>query len=68
METLKNILCLIGIVIIGIAFIAGLFPPDPPKKKKRRKYPKCDCRDSNDCSKWCYAKHAFNKDSQDGKI
>lgn len=68
METIKNILSIIGWAAIIIAIIVGWFPPDPPKKKKKRKYPKCDCTDPNDCSKWCYAKQAYSKDFQDGKV
>lgn len=38
------------------------------KKKRKSKYPKCDCTDVNQCSKWCYVKEKFNRDFQDGKV
>lgn len=42
---------------------------DSTKKKKRKsKYPKCDCTDVNQCSKWCHVKEKFNRDFQDGKV
>lgn len=38
------------------------------KKKRESKYPKCDCKDVNDCHKWCNAKHLFKKDSDAGIV
>ncbi|MES2238886.1 MAG: hypothetical protein V4497_01375 [Bacteroidota bacterium] len=70
MESVNIIITSVIISVCFLAFCAGKFPHDPPKKekKKKSKYPKCDCSDVNECSKWCHAKQAFNKDFQDGKI
>lgn len=32
------------------------------------KLPRCDCKDVNQCSKWCQSKERFTKDYDDGKI
>lgn len=36
METIRNVLSIIGWAAIIIAIIVGWFPPDPPKKKKKK--------------------------------
>lgn len=38
------------------------------KKKKKSKFPRCSCKDVNQCSTWCYAKEALKKDSQNGLL
>ncbi len=48
-------------------FIVGILQSSK-KKKPKTKYPKCDCSDVNQCSKWCNAKVMFAKDFNDGKI
>lgn len=71
-----NIIIFIGLMVlfclgffIGLLFGIGEGISASKKKKKRKsKYPPCDCKDVNQCTKSCYARHAFNKDFQDGKI
>lgn len=70
-----NILILLGLVLLVlIGFFTGLWVgigeglSACKKKKRKSKLPKCDCSDVNQCHKLCYAKVAFNKDFQDGKI
>jgi hypothetical protein len=64
-------LMLLGLFSLGMLFGAligyGLRSIENPKKRKS-KFPKCDCKDPNDCFKWCNAKAMFSKDSQDGKV
>lgn len=68
-----GILVIAVVIIVGvICYLFGLFAgihlnfeeqePDNPK------LPKCDCKDVNQCSKWCHAKASFSKDFADGKI
>jgi hypothetical protein len=57
------------IVLLGVFMLGRLLGQSEPKKKKRTsKYPKCDCSDVNQCSKYCHAKYCFSKDFADGKI
>lgn len=65
----------IGLAILcAIVFFAGFYfgmsnlPKASEKKKRKSKYPKCDCKDVNDCGKWCNAKAMFTKDYQDGLV
>ncbi|KIA86604.1 hypothetical protein [Flavobacterium sp. AED] len=51
-----------------IGYIACIYKEPKRKKKRKSKFPKCDCKDPNDCSKWCHAKELFTKDSADGKL
>lgn len=60
------IMALGGYFFIG--YMACIYNEPKRKKKRKSKFPKCDCKDPNDCSKRCYAKVAFNKDFQDGKV
>jgi hypothetical protein len=70
-----NVLIFLGIMLVGaIGYFMGLFVGIGEglnacgKKKKKSKYPKCDCKDVNDCYKWCNAKHLFKKDSDRGLV
>ena len=57
--------------LLGFSFCLALWINWPSKKKTKKlksKYPKCDCSDVNQCSKYCHAKYCFSKDFTDGKI
>ncbi|MCV9929498.1 hypothetical protein OIU83_17690 [Flavobacterium sp. LS1R49] len=47
--------------------IRGLKLKKEPKNRTS-KFPKCNCKDVNECSTWCHAKELFSKDYQDGII
>ncbi|WP_264521179.1 hypothetical protein [Flavobacterium sp. N1994] len=54
---------IIFLIMMVITFIAGLYIGNnskKPKKKKKNKNP-CDCKDVNECEKWCCAKIAYTK-------
>ena len=51
-----------------IGYLACIYNEPKRKKKRKSKYPKCDCSDVNQCSKYCHAKASFSKDFNDGKI
>jgi hypothetical protein len=62
-----TILCAI-VFFIGFVFGLGEALKASKKNKKKSKYPKCDCKDVNDCGKWCNAKHLFKKASDRGLV
>jgi hypothetical protein len=55
-------LCFAFLGCFFFGWILGIYS-SRRKKKKKSKYSKCDCKDVNQCSKWCNAKHLFKKDS-----
>jgi hypothetical protein len=70
-----NFFIFLGLMLLfGIGFFTGLLfgigegLKSCEKKKKKSKYPKCDCKDVNQCNKWCNAKHLFKKDSDRGLV
>ena len=53
----------------GFGYLMGYSKAKKPKKKKRKsQYPRCDCQDVNQCSKWCHAKELFTQDSDNGLV
>ena len=65
-------LIILGYFILGMFFgycigfgIRGL---KLEKKESKSKFPKCTCKDPNDCIIWCHAKESFKKDFNAGKI
>lgn len=69
-ETIITILCvLLAIIVLLPLFLFALFKLiEFFKEQEESEYPKCTCKDVNECEMWCNAKHLFTKDSQDGKI
>ena len=61
--------CIVGFaagLIIGVGM--GLSYRKKKKKQRKAQFPKCDCSDVNQCSKYCHAKYCFSQDFANGKI
>jgi hypothetical protein len=73
MEEIKNDLHWLMFYCFGAGFVFCLalwinWPSKKKAKKRKLKYPKCDCKDVNQCYKWCNAKHLFKIDSDNGLV
>jgi hypothetical protein len=69
---MRTTLMCIGFYAIGFVcgFVVGqeLQAIYKGKKNKKSKYPKCDCNDVNQCTKYCNAKYLFKKDFDRGLV
>lgn len=50
----------------AFGFMAGF--KNGRRKKNKNKFPACDCKDVNQCAKWCHAKECFSKDYDKGLV
>lgn len=73
---ITNIIIFLGLMLLfSIGFFIGLLfgigegiSASKKNKKRKSKYPPCDCKDVNDCHKWCHAKELFTQDSNNGLL
>lgn len=58
-------------LMFSFGFLIGFANRRKSKKKyktRKSKYPPCNCKDVNDCHKWCHAKELFTQDSNNGLV
>ena len=72
-NTLIGILGIVVVMIVGVisylfGLFAGIYLNFEEQEPDNLKLPKCDCKDPNDCSKWCRGKEMFTQDYNAGKI
>ena len=63
-----NMLVFWFFLLVIMSFIAGLYigyKSKKPKKRKKNRNP-CDCKDVNQCEKWCCAKENFTREQSIG--
>jgi hypothetical protein len=61
-------LAILCAIVFFIGFCCGMNKVSESRKKKKTKYPPCTCKDVNQCTTWCQAKHLHAKDSKRGLV